>query len=112
MYSGIMAVSKSFFFRSVLFSQMIFFLFLWACDKDNAVACGKSGTIKNYLGQDGCTLVIIDDEDGDVYQPTNIQEFGLIFNENDRVNYSFQLNQTQGNCLLGVDVTLICIQKM
>lgn len=71
--------------------------------------CSRTGVIKDYLGQEGCTLVI-QDKNGDLFIPENIQEFGLIFYDGQSVAYSFQLSSTSStSCNVGVPIVLLCI---
>lgn len=90
-----------------LFYLILSFVFITSCAKQEP--CGKTGVIKDYLGQEGCTL-IIQDASGDIYVPENIQEFGLVFYDGQTVAYSFQLSpNSSSSCNLGVPVTLLCI---
>ena len=76
---------------------------------DNADLCSSKGTITDMLGVDACTLVILD-ENGDVYVPDNILEFGLAFYDGQKINFSYRLSTQNMPCFRGVPVTLLCIQ--
>ncbi|MCI5056260.1 MAG: hypothetical protein MRY83_09135 [Flavobacteriales bacterium] len=95
--------------KNILFCIAVISLFL-SCDKDNHKLCGKTGTIQDNLGQDGCTIVIVDDG-GDTFSPTNIYDFGVPIHQGARVRYSYQLLNNQGNCVLGISIELVCLEQ-
>jgi len=98
---------KIFRFSSILF---ISFGFLNSCT-DQGDFCSQEGTISDLLGIDACTLVILGDN-GDIYVPENILEFGLAFYDGQRVNFSHRLSTQNLPCFRGVPVELLCIQPL
>lgn len=93
------------------FNYLLIFILFFSCDNINN-PCGRKGTIRDYLGQDGCSLVI-EDNDGDFYVPTNINEFGLFFYDGQKIRYSFRLDgNTTSSCNWGIPVTLMCVEQL
>lgn len=88
-----------------LFCVALFFV-LNSCHRSDV--CGRTGVIHDYLGQEGCTLVIQDTK-GDLFVPENILDFGLTVYDGQKVAYSFQLSSNSTSCNIGVPVVLLCI---
>ncbi len=81
-----------------------------SCDNFND-PCSKTGVVRDFLGQDGCS-VLIEEPNGDLYAPTNLNEFGLFFFDGQRVNFSFRLDPSTSPCQLGVPVLLLCVESI
>ncbi|PCJ89585.1 MAG: hypothetical protein COA57_01580 [Flavobacteriales bacterium] len=79
-----------------------------SCNKDDDL-CAQTGIVKNYLGQDGCNFVI--ESDGQVFEPININDWGLQIYDGQKVNFSYQIASSPGSCAIGVAITLMCFEN-
>lgn len=71
--------------------------------------CEQTGVVKDFLGLEGCTLIIEADQSKEILVPVNILEFGLpIFNEQ-KVRYSFRISPEDHPCFQGIPVILQCL---
>lgn len=94
--------------------KSILVYFFYACVliptscKNKYEPCGLNGTIKDFLGQENCTL-IIEDESGDRFVPSNLYDFGLAYYDGQKIKYSYRIEQTTTPCNLGVPITILCL---
>ncbi len=93
-----------------LFCICFSFLALFSC-KDPSSFCDREGEILDLLGSEGCRIVIRDVESSSFFEATNINAFGILFYDGQRINYSYRISPSHTSCLQAIAIELLCVSE-
>ncbi len=81
-----------------------------SCTKNNVCDQAVKGVFKDYTGLDGCGWVIVL-EDNSVIEPSNLQDFMIIPQENKKIWLSYENAPLASICMVGQVVIIKCISE-
>lgn len=97
--------------RSIIAIVLSMFV-LTACETDPPANGYQmhNGHLRNYTGLDGCGWVIVD-EDNTVFEPINLDEFGIELVDYASISFTYQeLNDMASICMVGPIIELVTVK--
>jgi hypothetical protein len=98
--------------KQILAVALLSFVFCSACENEPPANAAEmhNGHLRNYTGLDGCGWVIVDD-DNTVYEPINLDDFGIDLVDYAAITFTFEeINDMGSICMVGPIIELVTVK--